>query len=687
VKLARAADAISLAAFAVAAGALLVAAAQPIFTDDLWWHLGLGEAFAAHGPWLAQDPLLFTAPGPPPTASWLADLALFSLWQRAGFTGLRVLHVLWVAAIVALAYALALRASGSRATAGAITVAFVALAAYRLVQLRPELFTILATLVLYRMLCDDDAPPSRGRIAATALLFAVWANCHAAFPLGLALLAASAAAAFAASQRRRAAGLAAAFAAGLLASLANPTGVFALMEWLHAADTPTLARVADEWARFEPWRLPVAQLPPSTLAWVLGCALLALAPMLAWQLRRRGAVLCAWMMLSLAALLAAVRFLWLGLFSLLALARVTRGRMPAAASALAALVLAAAFFRVGDWPMVSGLLPVSREGYAEPYSAAKYPAHAIWFLVDAGLEGNVFTDYTQGGFLGFFGAPRLRAFVNGSLNVRPDVLEANLPIRERRGAQPGEDFLALLDRMEIDVFVGTRLPQVGPVHRPWFFTTAHLEGAPGWRSVFRNVDSAVYVRDNTSNAANLERVAAYHAREHVPYDPERGFDPEDAIRANRLYAVSHGLVPVHFADLAAAAYEGDADERQHAADWLASLYASLGLYERALRLDREILSASPDAIPSRRRLVWSLLRQGRLDEASAEAGPLADAPPGDALSRHIAETARVAAELAPGERAARIATLPLLTRAEAARLMGGMARPEARTQRAREEAT
>jgi hypothetical protein len=596
-----------------------------------------------------------------------------------------VLHVAWGAAIVALAFALALRASGSRAAAGAISVAFVALAAYRLVQLRPELFTLLAILGVYGLLCQDETPPSAGRIAVTALLFAVWANVHAAFPLGLALLFASSAAALVASQRARAVRLALAFAAGLLASLANPTGASAGIEWLRAAGTPALARVADEWMRFEPFHLPVPDLPPSPLAWALGCALLVLAPLLAWRLlRSAGAVLCAWMLVALATLLGAVRFLWLGLFPLLALARVARGRIPAGASAVAAVLLAAAFFRLGDWPMVSGLLPASREGYAEPYSAAKYYAHAIWFLADAGIEGNVFADYTQGGFLGFFGAPRLRAFVNGSLNVSDDALEANLPIRERRGARAGEDFLALLDRLEVDVFVGTRLPQVGPAQRPWFVTTAHLEGAPGWRCVFRNADSAVYLRVNERNAANLARVAAYHAREHVPYDPERGFDPEAAIRANRLYAVSHGLVPVHFADISASAHEGDADERQGAADWLASIYASLGLYERAIRLDREILSAAPDAVPARRRLVWSLLRAGRFDEARAQADALDDAPPGDGLSRFIAETAREVAELSPEERASRIATLPLLSRAEAARLMGGMARPEARVQRARE---
>ena len=697
---------LALAAFACIAAAMAIAAGQPVFTDDLWWHLGLGEAYLAHGPWLPGDPLLFTAPGPPDPSAWLSDVALFAVWKRAGFTGLRVLHAAIVASLMALVFALARRASGSRAVAAVVGIAFVALAAYRLVQLRPELFTIAATLALYALWCEGAEHASRRRIAATALLFAVWANCHAAFPLGLALLGASAAAELAgaaiarppacAAMRARGSHLLAAFFAGLLASFANPSGAAATWTWLRAGEsTPELARVADEWARFVPWRLPVSNLPPSPLAWALAIALLALTPWLVVRELRRartnaptgselGPTRIAWALVAAAALLAAVRFLWLGIFASFALALTTRGRVRTAWVSLAAVMLAAAFFPLGDWPMISGAMPRSPAGYAEPYNAAKYYAHAIWFLQDSQLEGNVFTDYPIGGFVGFFGAPRLRAFVNGSLNVTRDAIDANRPLREGRGARPGESFLALLDRMQIDVYVGTRLPETGPAQRPWFYTTALLENAPGWLLVFRNADSAVYLRTNERNQANLARVADYYAREHVPFDPARGFEPESAIRAARLFAVTHGIVPVQFEDIAASAHTGPAAARRAAAGSLASLYAALGLYERALRLDRATLDGDPTALSARRRLVWSLLRLGRLDEARSEAAALVESAGGDALSQRIAQTASDVTSQDDEARAARIATLPVFTPAEAAQAMSGMALPEVRTQRARD---
>ena len=40
---------------------LLVSAGQPLFTEDTWWHLAMGEAYRANGPWLAADPTLHTA--------------------------------------------------------------------------------------------------------------------------------------------------------------------------------------------------------------------------------------------------------------------------------------------------------------------------------------------------------------------------------------------------------------------------------------------------------------------------------------------------------------------------------------------------------------------------------------------------------------------------------------------------
>src|SRR2546426_11386084 len=102
---------------------LLVSVGQPIITDDLWWHLGLGRAFAAHGPWLAEDPLLFAPAGPPSPASWLADVALAGVAHAVGFYALRALHAAAAAAILALAWGELRRASGPPALAGPRTPA------------------------------------------------------------------------------------------------------------------------------------------------------------------------------------------------------------------------------------------------------------------------------------------------------------------------------------------------------------------------------------------------------------------------------------------------------------------------------------------------------------------------------------------------------------------------------------
>jgi hypothetical protein len=303
-------------------------------------------------------------------------------------------------------------------------------------------------------------------------------------------------------------------------------------------------------------------------------------------------------------------------------------------------------------------------------------------LRDAGLAGNLFNEYFMGGFLGFWLAPDLRSFVNGSLNVSREAIEANLPIRERRGSEPGETFLELLDRQRIDVFLGIRFPQLRSARRPWFYTTGHLEGAPGWIPVFRNVRSAVYLRTNERNRANLERVAEYYARQGVPFDPSRGFDPEGVIREARNWAVMHGLIPPYFEDLVTVSRGVDLTRRELALDQLASLYTALGIYEHAMRLDRRLLRAEPDLVAPRRRLVWCLLRLDRTSEALEAAELLAAAPASDALSRAIAAAARDSAtEADPGDFAARVAVLPVFTPAEAARLASAFVRPEARTSR------
>jgi hypothetical protein len=667
---------LSHAAFALCAALLVLAAGQPIITDDLWWHLALGRAFAQHGPWLAEDPLLFAPAGVPSPASWLADLALAGVAGSAGFYALRALHAAVVAAILALAWVELRRASASAAIASAAAIAFAGLASYRLVQLRPDLVSIAASLLVYRWILADARIPTWPRIAATAALCALWANLHAGFPLGLLLIGAALAGLVLAqplrppdarhTDRARARRLAIALAASAVATLANPAGIRAHLAYLEAgASTPALERIADEWAPFRPFELPSLS-HPSPLAWLLAWGLFAAV---AWCVarwiasrdvrRRLDPAQIGVALISLALLLSALRFLWLGIFPMLLLARVagaarSRSR-PGMWIAATACVLAAAFVKLGDRIVIrEGFL--SWTYYQRPYAAGKYYAHAIWLLADSGVRGNLYTDYSLGGFAGYWLAPDLRTLVNGTLNVPRETLDVIGAIALRRGSRPGEDFLALLDRMQIDVFLGVRLPEPPATPTGSLPTTAHLERTPGWITVFRNANSAIYLRDRESHRDDLDRLAAYYATQGIAFDRQRGFDVEAAIREAPEWAIRHGIVPHGFPRLAHEVASGRASPG--ARDRLAAIWAVLGEYERAVAIDRELLRDQPQATKVRRRLVTSLLRLGLSDEAADAAG-----------------------DLEPIQEPFAAQTLPLLSRPEAAAIYSGLEPPEPRPAR------
>jgi hypothetical protein len=682
----------SLAHLAALAGAVLMiwSVGQPIFTDDLWWHLALGRAFWREGPWLAVDPLLFGPAGAPSPSAWLFDVALFGGASLGDFGSLRVLHAALVALILSLVWSLARRASSSASIASTVTVAFIALAAYRLFQLRPDLISILATLLLYRLLIEGGGPPSPRAIAAASAIAALWANVHAAFVLGPLLLVSATAAtglyalrsgAESTQARARAARLALATVVVGVASLANPLGAVAYLAYFRSGSaTPALAFVADEWARFPLTSLPTPTLPPTLLAWIL----VWLLPIsIAWTAAMRGSrgwrrvdpALVGLSAASLALLLVAVRFLWLGIFPMLWVAGAAAvPRRELRWGALAVLLLVC-FVRIGDWPLITRALPLTWSAYQRPYPPAKYFAHSIWFLRDSGLSGNLYNEYFLGGFAGFWLAPDVRTMVNGTLNVAPETLLAHHALARRQGASPGEDFTALLDRMRVDLFLGIRPPEVGHPTRPWTQTTSHLERTPGWIPVFRSLASAVYLRLNERNRENLERVARYYAAQQVPFDPVRGFEVAAVIRESPDWAIAHGIAPRDLPELERAVR---IQPRSPANDRLATLYAALGLYERAAALDRNSLRAEPDSIRARRRLVWSALRMRRFEEAEQAAASLSLQPVSDHLSHKLSNAAAAIPAMDRSDADAAIALLPFLYREEVPALFVNNVEPRPR---------
>ena len=695
-------EAIAVVACSAAVGLLLFAAGRPVATDDLWWHLAWGESFAREGPWLSDDPLLFTAPRPAATASWLADVALAGVLGSAGFAGLRIAHVAIVAAILALAALELRRESDSRPLACAALIAFVTLFAYRAFQLRPELATPLATLVLYRLALRPRDGPTPAAIAACAAVMALWANLHGAFLLGPVLVVAAmlgvAAAPIIAGrraaplERRRIARLAGLLVAGGVATLANPAGFEQYLAYFVAgAETPSLAFVADEWRPLDPFALPPRGPTPPTLAsWLLFWGLvLTTAGLTAkavrdWRRERHshaqeastaldpGLVALAW--LALVAVCVAVRLEWLVCLPLLLFAQAYRARTlraPPWLLALASVLLLAGFLRVGSWPRISTNVPTSWREYRLPYETWDYFADSIWLVRSAGLEGRLFTHYNVGGFAGFWLAPGVETFINGSLNVTPDVMRAYQSISIRRGESAGESFPDLLDRFAIDLFHGVKLPQVdrsdtGPS------TTAHLEATPGWKSIFRNARSALHLRDTARNAENLQRIARFYESEGVPFDAQVGFEPDRVIRERPDWAIRHGLVPASFDRLQSASVSApDVSARLAAAGRIATWDALLGLYESAIELDTRILATTPNALGPKRRRIWCLLRAGRAADARSEAQRLEAADP---LTRAITDVARHSGD-SSDDPEARIRLLPLLTAEQARSIASELASP------------
>lgn len=659
---------------------LLYAVGRPLRTADAWLHLELGEAYVEQGPWLDADPILYTATGPPVATAWLFDVALHALHDAAGFQGLRVGHVVCVLATIALAGALLRRASGSAVVASLGASLFIALAGFRFLQLRPHLVSIAFALILYRLLLESPGPPSRRRIALGVLLMGLWANLHAGFLLGPMLLMAALggllveAALCSGSTRHKALArtraLGVALGLGLLATLLNPAGGAPHLSYLMAGqESPGLDMVIDEWRAFPFFGPLEAGLPPSPVSFAIGWLLIVAAPLLGgvWLLGSRSprssALDPALVGLACAGALAsaiALRFQWLGVFTLLLLARCWRPALEMSRArgvlALASLVLVFAWTRAGDWPRLIEGVPRKLDAYARPYSTLQYQGHATWLLLDAEVEGHLFNRYVQGNYLGYWLAPRLRPFFAGSLNVPDRVEDAYFALNRRLG-HAGRSFEDTLDDYDVDVFMGVGTPTLPIDARPQVYTTTHLEGTPGWIPIFRNLRGGLWLRANERNSANLARIAAYYRAEGVPFDPRTGFDAERVVEEAPQWAIRHAMLPGDYGDLRRGAAAG----KLAALHQLAMTHATLGLYGRAIEVDQQILARVRDNVSARRRLVWCLLQLGRGDEALEAARPFA-ARPEHTLAAELLGAAEEYPRLeTPAARRARVAGLRVFT--------------------------
>ncbi|MFQ5653982.1 MAG: hypothetical protein ACE5GW_04545 [Planctomycetota bacterium] len=222
-----------------------VIACHPLANNDLPMHLAIGDWILAEGRIPHLDPFSFNGNGEPWVPhEWLAGVLFSGIQRLGGAAGL-------VAAAVGLA---ALVAGAQRATAARLGVTRGAhllwgiplwLLAGRRLMLRPHLIALGLPFLLWWLLLAGRGRPRL--LWGAPLILLLWANVHASFPLGIAIVAAELllpATGRAASLTTRAAVLMLCLAALLL----TPHGVEHLLLPLRLGADPVFMEAIQEWA-------------------------------------------------------------------------------------------------------------------------------------------------------------------------------------------------------------------------------------------------------------------------------------------------------------------------------------------------------------------------------------------------------------------------------------------------------
>jgi len=177
----------ALGAVVVLGAIFLLTSVNRLNHTDLWGHLNFGRWIVEHGRLPQADPFRAALPGQDfLNIPWLAQVLGYACHEALGLEGLVLAHALLVT-LASAALLLAVRARGvSTGWAAAAVAASYVLALPIHGTIRPQLFGIMAfAATLYGV---TQVPRRRLVLVAIPLVFALWANVHGSFPMGLAVL-------------------------------------------------------------------------------------------------------------------------------------------------------------------------------------------------------------------------------------------------------------------------------------------------------------------------------------------------------------------------------------------------------------------------------------------------------------------------------------------------------------------
>ncbi|MCB1042334.1 MAG: hypothetical protein KDC35_05330 [Acidobacteria bacterium] len=472
---------------------LVVQLGRPLYTDDMWWHLRTGQIILEHG-FPTQDPFLFTAHSDKPFFhEWLFQVILASVHSVVGLYGLRFYHVFMGGICLWSVWRYARSMGCDRWLAFLATGTLVVFAYQRLYQMRPDLFTIfcfyLALSLFNRGLIDGWR---RTSMALFCLIIVFWGNAHSLVMVYLPMV--SAACGIALMYRHPNARSSVTVMGLSMAALSlNPRGPHLYTFFFaHNANNP-LSLVIDEWGAFTFFRIPpYFPLSSPTLhiaTFCLSLALLAATILIAKRFvsSRQTAEMAEMLLtvqavLALAALVYAIRFLWMVPVIIVAMQHHLR-RWPVFSSMLFLITVVCHFNHPSTQATFFPLShPYQRDLYRRmAFDAIKFNHRAVAFLKDHELHGNVLNPYFMGGYLAYW-LPQSRTFVDG----RFDRYSAEVDADQNALKNGSGNWVSLSDKYRFDMVIA-------PHTQDWQPCIAALT-ALEWPLIYSDADSSIYAR-------------------------------------------------------------------------------------------------------------------------------------------------------------------------------------------------
>jgi hypothetical protein len=427
-----------LAGFVAVFGLLFVFLSRcvPIWHTDVWGHLAYGRCVWQQGGLPSTETLMPLARDVPFVDTvWLSQLIGYGLYSRFGVAALQCL---FAAPITAAGGALAHAAYGSTRSVwcALFGVALFGWINYQPLQIvRPQLAGMVCFVLLLVWLFSGRV--RRWHWWAIPLLFALWANLHGSFPVGLAALTLFAAGrVFDVWRRTRRPGIALAdrqvrrllllLGLSAAATLVNPYGPGVYAEILAVARNPNLRDLV-EWKPLTVrmlhgqaavvvtiglcivYYLSRRRVRAVEILLLAGLGMLALwhSRMLVWW----GAVAAYCLPLHLSGA-------WRWLSPLRARSSPCGGRWTILTLAVAAICFLATPFASALWRGPSADPAAARQGLRRSVSVLT-PVDAVDYLTQQPPQGQVFNTYEWGDFLLWAGPPDLRIFVASHAHLVP----------------------------------------------------------------------------------------------------------------------------------------------------------------------------------------------------------------------------------------------------------------------------